>query len=58
MYANLSEDTTLKKGDKVSKGDKIGMIGNTALGDISEGEHLHFEMIKNGETVNPVDYLD
>lgn len=58
MYANLGEDTTLKKGDKVSKGDKIGMIGNTALGDISEGEHLHFEMIKNGETVNPVDYLD
>jgi len=58
MYANLDENTTLKKGDKVSKGDKIGKIGNTALGDVSEGEHLHFEMIKNGENVNPVDYLD
>lgn len=58
MYANLGEDTTLKKGDKVSKGDKVGTTGNTALGDISEGGHLHFEMIKNGENVNPVDYLD
>lgn len=58
MYANLSEETTYKKGDKVKRGDNVGTIGNTALGDITNGEHLHFEIIKDGENVNPVDYLD
>ena len=58
MYANLGEDTAVKKGDSVAKGDKIGTVGNTALGDATEGEHLHFEVVKNGENVNPVDYLD
>ena len=58
MYANLGEDTELKKGDKVEKGDKIGVVGNTALGDVTAGEHLHFEIIKDKKNVNPVDYLD
>ena len=58
MYANLSEDSSLKKGDKIAKGDKIGTVGNTALGDSTNGEHLHFEIVKDGKNVNPVDYLD
>ena len=58
MYANLNEDTTVKKGDKISKGDLIGTIGNTALGDITAEEHLHFEIIKDGQNENPVEYLD
>lgn len=58
MYANLNDDLTLKKGDKITKGDKIGTVGNTALGDVTDGEHLHFEIIKDGNNVNPVDYLD
>jgi murein DD-endopeptidase MepM/ murein hydrolase activator NlpD len=58
MYANLDEDTVVKKGDKIARGDKIGRIGNTALGDITADEHLHFEIIKEGKNVNPVEYLD
>lgn len=58
MYANLDEDTLLKKGEAVRKGDKIGYVGNTALGDITEGEHLHFEIIKEGKNVNPTDFLE
>lgn len=58
MYANLSEETTYNIGDKIKKGDKVGTIGNTALGDSTSGEHLHFEIIKDGKNVNPVDFLD
>lgn len=58
MYANLNEEVSLKKGDKIAKGDKVGTVGNTALGDSTNGEHLHFEIVKDGENINPVDYLD
>ena len=58
MYANLGEETVVKKGDNIAKGDRIGIIGNTALGDITADEHLHFEIIKEGKNVNPVEYLD
>lgn len=58
MYANLNEDSGVKKGDKIAKGDKVGTVGNTALGDSTNGEHLHFEIVKDGDNVNPVDYLD
>lgn len=58
MYANLNEDSGVKKGDKIAKGDKVGTVGNTALGDTTNGEHLHFEIVKDGDNVNPVDYLD
>ena len=58
MYANLGEDTTLKKGDKIVRGDRVGSVGNTALGDVTDGEHLHFEITKDGINVNPLEYLD
>lgn len=48
------------KGDKVSKGDVIGLSGGAA-GDVgrgrSDGAHLHFEVYKDGQVVNPEEYL-
>ncbi len=58
MYANLEETEKVKEGDEVMAGDVIGTVGNTALGDITDLEHVHFEMIKDGNNVNPVEYLD
>lgn len=58
MYANLEETETVKEGDQVMAGDVIGIVGNTALGDITDLEHLHFEIIKDGKNVNPVEYLN
>ncbi|MCL4456170.1 MAG: peptidoglycan DD-metalloendopeptidase family protein, partial [Nitrospirae bacterium] len=40
LYAHMSEQT-VKKGDLVTKGDKIGEVGNTGT---SSGPHLHFEV--------------
>lgn len=58
MYANLEEAEKVKEGDEVMAGDVIGTVGNTALGDITDLEHVHFEVIKDGNNVNPVEHLN
>lgn len=52
-YAHLSKFAT-KKGKKVKRGDLIGYVGNTGA---STGPHLHYEVIKNGVNVNPVNFF-
>ena len=52
-YAHMSK-LSVRVGASVSKGQLIGYMGST--GD-STGNHLHFEVIKNGSRVDPVPYL-
>ena len=58
MYANLAENTQVKEGDELMQGDVIGAVGNTALGDRTDEPHLHFEITKQNENINPVEYLE
>jgi murein DD-endopeptidase MepM/ murein hydrolase activator NlpD len=44
-----------KKGDKVSAGTPIALVGNT--GKNTTGSHLHFELWHSGEPVNPQTYI-
>jgi len=53
MYAHLSR-TAVKKGDLVKRGQEIAYLGNTGR---STGAHLHYEVIKNGQRVNPMNYI-
>jgi murein DD-endopeptidase MepM/ murein hydrolase activator NlpD len=52
-YAHLS-GLKAQVGQKVKRGDIIGYTGNTGY---STGPHLHYEVIKNGEKVNPMNYI-
>lgn len=53
MYAHLS-DFKVKKGDKVEKGQVIGYSGNTGK---SITPHLHYEVLKDGEAVDPATFF-
>jgi len=44
-----------KVGEKVKTGEVIGYVGNT--GTISTGDHLHFELWKDGEAVDPETFI-
>ena len=52
-YAHLL-DINVKNGTKVRIGDVIGRVGSTGQ---STGDHLHYEVIKNKEKVDPADYF-
>ncbi len=59
VYSNLADDGTVavSVGDKVSRGDKIGTVGDTSISELAEEAHLHFEMLVNDASVNPLDYI-
>ena len=52
LYAHLSK-YKVKAGQKVKRGDIIGYVGSTGR---SEAPHLHYEVHKNGEVVNPLNF--
>lgn len=52
LYAHMSK-ITVRKGQSVTKGQTIGLVGNTGT---STAPHLHYEVIFNGKKVNPINY--
>ncbi len=53
LYAHMSK-LLVSKGDTVSKGQVIGLVGATG---IANGAHIHLEVWVNGTRVNPVNYV-
>jgi len=52
LYAHQSQ-TLVKRGQKVKRGEVIGLVGNTGM---SMAPHLHYEVRKNDEPINPINF--
>lgn len=59
VYKNLAATLAegIKAGASVKSGQAIGTVGETAISELADEPHLHFEMTVNGEVVDPLDYL-
>ncbi len=58
-YSNLRSDeaVSLRVGDSVLSGDRIGTVGDTATSEIAEEPHLHFEVLVNDRKVDPLEHI-
>jgi murein DD-endopeptidase MepM/ murein hydrolase activator NlpD len=52
LYGHMSR-VAVKPGQHVKRSEVIGYVGSTGL---SSGPHLHYEVIKNGQKINPVNF--
>ncbi|MCX8062656.1 MAG: M23 family metallopeptidase [Anaerolineales bacterium] len=52
IYGHLSR-ATIVKGTKVNTGDLMGFVGSTGE---SSGPHLHYEVRKNGQPIDPTSF--
>jgi murein DD-endopeptidase MepM/ murein hydrolase activator NlpD len=52
-YAHMQQ-FIVGKGEKVKRGQVIGYVGNTGT---SAGEHLHYEVLYQGEQINPINFF-
>lgn len=53
QYSNLDEDVFVSIGESVVKGQKIGKVGNTSVGEYLDDAHLHFMLFLNDESIDP-----
>ena len=51
-----NEKLLKKSGDKVAAGTSIALVGNS--GELTSGDHLHFELWHKGEAVDPTKYIN
>lgn len=56
-YSSLLTAEFVKEGEKVTQGQTIGTVGNSAVFETAEDNHLHFELLKDGSNINPEMYL-
>lgn len=57
-YANLQARPNVREGDSVSAGQIIGAVGRTAAAESAQGPHLHFSVTRDGDVVDPNEYLN
>lgn len=58
QYSNLEENVYVNIGESVVKGQKIGKVGNTSVGEYLDDPHLHFMLFLNDKSINPTYLYD
>ena len=60
VYKNLGETLPegIAEGVEVKLGQTIGYVGESAMVEIAEEPHLHFEMTVGGIAVDPLEYFE
>ncbi len=60
VYKNLSTELSagITEGASVTRGKQLGTVGDTAILEMADEPHLHFEMTAAGIAVDPLDYFD
>lgn len=56
-YSNLQAKPTVEPGDLVTAGQIIGAVGTTASAEAAQSPHLHFSVSRDGEAVDPGEFL-
>ena len=46
------------EGEEIEEGQTIGTVGNSSSFEILDDYHLHFELIKDGENLNPCNFME
>lgn len=57
QYSSLQEDPPVEVSQQVKAGEIIGYVGSTADAESSMGPHLHFSVSKDGEVIDPREYV-
>ena len=57
IYSNLLTAEFVVEGETVKQGQSIGTVGNTAPFEILDDYHLHFELLKDNEYLDPTIYI-
>ena len=57
VYANLAATPAVQVGDAVQTGAVLGAVGDTAAAEAAKAPHLHLEMIRGDEPVDPASFL-
>lgn len=57
VYSNLLTAEFIVVGEEVTQGQTIGTVGNTAAFESNMDYHLHFELLKDGDYLDPAIYL-
>ena len=57
VYSNLLTAEFVTVGENVKSGQTIGTVGNTASFEIVDEPHLHFEILKDGNNIDPEMYI-
>ena len=57
VYSNLLTAEFVSEGEEIVQGQTVGTVGTTAIFEISDEPHLHFEILKDNVQVDPTLYL-